>query len=67
MSHKRMEFIESLEDTDYGLIVGNDGTLKGIWIPTTQEDVDIPDEIVSLCIKTFGIDPNTGDNRAIIQ
>ena len=35
MSHKQitLEFKKSLEATDYGLIVGCDGMLKGIWVP----------------------------------
>ena len=63
MSHKQitLEFKTSLEATDYGLIVGNDGMLKGIWVPEGMDGLDIPEGIVDICIQKFGIDPN-GDS-----
>ena len=67
MSHKQLEFKQSLEATDYGLIVGSDGVLKGIWIPVDLQDVDIPDAIVSLCIAKFGINPNGAGEHAVLQ
>ena len=69
MSHKQveLEFKKSLSDTDYGLIVGCDGALKGIWIPTGKENDDIPDAIVSLCIQRFGINPNGTGEHAVLQ
>ena len=69
MSHKQitLEFKKSLEATDYGLIVGCDGNLKGIWVPEAMEDQDIPDAIVSLCIARFGIDPNGTGEHAVLQ
>jgi hypothetical protein len=64
MSHKQieLEFKKALDTTDYGLIVGCDGMLKGIWVPEGMEEQDIPQEIVDMCIQKFGIDPN-GDNE----
>ena len=69
MSHKQveLEFKQSLSETDYGLIVGSDGALKGIWIPVGREDFDIPDAIVSLCISRFGINPNGDGQQAVLQ
>jgi len=67
MSHKQLEFKKSLTETDYGLIVGCDGVLKGIWIPAGLEDIDIPDAIVSLCVAKFGIDPNGKGHQAVLQ
>jgi hypothetical protein len=66
MAHK-MEFENALSETDYGLIVGKDGSLKGIWIPSGYEDEDIPDAIVDLCIQRFGIDPNGTGQRTVLQ
>lgn len=66
MSHKMVEFSESLSNEDYGLIIGTDGTLKGIWIPQGKEDDVIPDEIASICISKFGIDPNDG-SEVVLQ
>ena len=67
MSHKQLEFREALDTTDYGLIVGSDGGLKGIWIPEGKLEYDIPDAIVSLCVAKFGIDPNGHGESAVIQ
>ena len=69
MSHKQieLEFRKSLSETDYGLIVGCDGNLKGIWIPVGLEDAEIPDAIVSLCVAKFGIDPNGAGEHAVLQ
>jgi|TARA_B110000503_G_scaffold103721_1_gene154780 hypothetical protein len=64
MSHNQveLEFRKSLESTDYGLIVGCNGMLKGIWVPESRDGLDIPDAIVDLCIEKFGIDPNSNEH-----
>lgn len=49
-------FTESLDDNDYGLIVDQDGELKGVWVPEGLESEDFPQAIVELCIETFGVD-----------
>ena len=69
MSHKQieLEFRKSLADTDYGLIVGCDGMLKGIWVPESMQGLDIPDNIVNMCVQKFGIDPNGQGEQAVIQ
>jgi|TARA_B110000211_G_C14004099_1_gene519949 hypothetical protein len=58
MSHKNVNFEKTLSDDDYGLIVGEDGTLKGIWVPRHKEHMEIPEEIANLCITKFNLDPN---------
>ena len=69
MSHKQitLEFKQSLSDTDYGLIVGADGMLKGIWVPESMQGLDIPEGIVDMCVQKFGIDPNGQGEQAVIQ
>jgi|TARA_B110000046_G_scaffold38100_1_gene41712 hypothetical protein len=67
MSHKLLEFRESLTSSDYGLIVGDQGELKGIWIPEGKQEDCIPDNIVSLCVAKFGIDPNGNGHSAVLQ
>ena len=69
MSHKQveLEFKKSLEATDYGLIVGCEGELKGIWVPESMENQDIPQGIVNMCVQKFGIDPNGHGEQAVIQ
>jgi len=50
-------FEESLEDTDWGLIIGKDGTLKGMFIPEGEDEAEPPQAIIDICVKYFGIDP----------
>ena len=63
MTHD-VEFGDSLDEDDYGLIISKDGILKGLWIPEKHEDTDIPDVIVNLCVNYFGLDPNA-DERTL--
>lgn len=69
MSHRQieLEFRQTLDATDYGLIVGCDGTLKGIWVPQTMEGMDIPQGIINMCVQKFGIDPSGHNEQAIAQ
>jgi len=69
MSHKQieLEFKQSLDTSDYALIVGCDGMLKGIWVPETMQGLDIPEGIVDMCVQKFGIDPNGHGEQAVIQ
>lgn len=52
-----ISFTDSLEEDDWGLIIGSDGSLKGLYIPEGHEDAEVPDTIVLICEKFFGIDP----------
>ena len=59
-----LEFGSTLDEDDYGLIISKDGMLKGVWIPETHDDEEIPEVIVELCKNYFGLDPND-DERTI--
>lgn len=50
-------FEESLEDTDWGLIIGKDGSLKGMFIPEGEDEAEVPQAIIDICVKFFGVDP----------
>lgn len=59
MAHDYMGFDETLEEDDYGIIVGKDGIIKGIWVPRHLENMEnIPDSIANMCNLHFGVDPN---------
>lgn len=62
--NEELEFGDALDERDYGLIISEEGRLKGIWIPEGQDDEEIPEVIVELCKTFFGIDPNT-DNETL--
>ena len=53
----KITFEEALEDDDWGLIVDKTGKLKGLFIPDGADEDDVPEEIIQLCIRYFGIDP----------
>jgi len=57
MMSEQITFEDSLEDTDWGLIIGKDGTLKGMFIPEGEDEADVPQAIIDICVKFFGIDP----------
>lgn len=54
---KSITFEESLEANDWGLIIDKDGNLKGLFIPDGDDETNVPDSIIHLCINHFGIDP----------
>ena len=63
MSNEReyVEFADALEDDDWGLIIGGDGNLKGLFIPEGKEDDLVPESIVYICEKYFGVDLSQDD------
>lgn len=54
----KVEFENALAKDDYGLIIGKDGNLKGIWIPDGEDQDVIPETVARLCIDYFHFDPN---------
>lgn len=68
MTHEYMDFNKTLEDDDYGIVIGKDGTIKGIWVPRHLEDEEeIPATISRVCIEYFGVDPNDESNYHTIH
>ena len=56
MTKKKISFEDSLEDTDYGLIISADGQLKGMFMPEQKEEVDyVPEKIVQILHQVYGI------------
>ena len=54
---KRIAFEDALEDNDFGLIIGKDGSLKGMFVPEDLEDEDyVPEGIMQILNKVYGID-----------
>lgn len=59
---KSISFEDSLEDSDYGLIVdGTTGQLKGIWVPDERESEPLPITIVSVMVNCFGVSPTESE------
>ena len=53
---KQIQFEDALEDDDWGLIISSSGELKGLFIPEGKEEEDVPESIVNMCVRVFGID-----------
>ena len=51
-------FEDALEKDDWGIIIGKDGTLKGMFIPEGQDEELVPQVIVEICKQYFGVDPS---------
>jgi hypothetical protein len=54
-------------DDDWGLIISNEGNLRGIYIPQGFEEEPVPRSIVYICTKYFGVDPNDTTDDFIKQ
>lgn len=58
-NHDYMGFSQTLDEDDYGIIIGKDGAIKGIWVPQHLEDQEqVPEPIAKYCVDNFGVDPN---------
>lgn len=53
---EKITFEQSLEEDDWGIIIGKNGELKGMFIPEGEEETDVPEVIVKMCKDYFGID-----------
>ena len=67
MSHDYLGFEDSLDEDDYGFMLDKQGRLKGIWIPASHEDEEVPDAIVQLLKDHWGIDPNDEDSYGYLH
>tara|TARA_B100002019_G_scaffold282796_1_gene288451 strand:- start:3294 stop:3488 length:195 start_codon:yes stop_codon:yes gene_type:complete len=56
MMSEKITFEQSLEEDDWGIIIGKNGELKGMFIPEGEEETDVPEVIVKMCKDYFGID-----------
>jgi hypothetical protein len=57
MSEKQLKFEEAMEEDDFGLIIGKNGDLKGLFVPEEYEEVDyVPKAIVQILSQVYGIE-----------
>lgn len=57
MTQKKITFEESLGKDDFGLIIGKDGELKGMFIPDEEYSPEfIPDTLIQILEKVYGLD-----------
>ena len=57
MSEKQLKFEEAMEEDDFGLIIGKNGDLKGLFVPQEYEEVDyVPEAIVQILSQVYGLE-----------
>lgn len=47
---------EQLGEEDWAIIIGKDGNLKGLFIPNGSDEDEVPDSVVYIMEKYFGMD-----------
>lgn len=55
-------FGDSIGENEYGFIVdGLTGRLKGVWVPSSNENQPLPDVIVAIMNNCFGVSPDDSE------
>lgn len=61
---KMIDFESALAEDDFGLIIGKNGELKGLFVPEGADDMDfVPETIIAILEKIYGLD--MGDEATI--
>jgi len=47
---------DQLAEDDWAIIIGQDGSLKGVFIPDGKDDDDVPESVVAIMAEFFGVD-----------
>lgn len=56
MNKKDLTLEEQIGDDDWAIIIGNNGNLKGIFIPQGMDEELVPESIVQIMAQYFGVD-----------
>ena len=67
MSDKTKTLQEQLGKDDWAIIIGSDGNLKGLFIPDGMDEDEVPESIVYIMEKYFGIDFDEEDQDPTIH
>lgn len=52
---------EQLGEDDWAIIIGKDGNLKGLFIPDGADEDEVPDSVVYIMEKFFGMNFDGND------
>ena len=55
MNNESKTLTEQLGAEDWALIIGKDGNLKGVFIPEGMDEDEVPQSIVAIMSKYFGV------------
>jgi hypothetical protein len=53
---ERLSLYDQLEEDDWALIIGSDGSLRGMFIPEGKDEDEVPESIVYIMENYYGID-----------
>ena len=53
---KDLTLEEQIGEDDWAIIIGNNGNLKGIFIPQGMDEELVPESIVQIMAQYFGVD-----------
>jgi len=64
MSEEARTLEEQLGEEDWAIIIGQDGNLKGLFIPDGKDEDVVPESIVAIMAEYFGVDFDEEINEA---
>ena len=56
MSKKSKPLEEYLGEDDWAIIIGDDGNLKGLFMPDGSDEDEVPESIIYIMENYFGMD-----------
>jgi len=62
---KSLSLYDQLDDDDWALIISSDNKLKGMFIPEGCDEDEVPESIVHIMEKYFGINFDDEDDDDI--
>ena len=62
----RESLYDQIGDDDWAIIIGNDGNLKGLFIPEGKDEDAVPESIVAIMEEFYGIDFDEEIDEAVL-
>lgn len=56
MNDESRTLTDQMDEDDWALIIGKDGNLKGMFIPDGADEDEVPESILVIMEKYFGVD-----------
>ena len=67
MNDENLTLEDQMSDDDWALIIGSDGSLRGVFIPAAAEEADVPESVVTIMSTYFGVDFDDEENYRTIH
>ena len=59
-----LSLYDQMDNDDWALIIGNDGKLKGMFIPEGKDEDEVPESIVYIMENYFGLDFSEDEEKS---